>query len=486
LVLASDQSVLYTDSVDVEFTSPCAENQLASIDPGAVSTNSGIAQATYTATGCTGDDLITATASIDNSELEPATAVITVAPANVNAINFVSANPETIGLQGTGGLGFDETSEVTFRVVDEIGEAVRGADVSFALDSTVGGISLSPPTATSDQNGIVQTVVTAGTVAVTVRVSAVVDNTVPAVGTQSSGLVVSTGLPDQDSFSWSAQCPNIEAWSYDGVENDITIRLRDRFNNPVPDGTSVSFNAEGGGVEPSCLTTSTDTEQGFCVATWTSSAPRPANGRVTVLAHAIGEETFTDFNGNGVFDSADDWDDIPEIYRDDDEDNTFTPGTDGFFLDFNSNNTYDSADGEFNGILCQDPARCEGTDITGIGASGVIIMSGSSAVISDNVGGVLDLTGGSGAVTFTIGDARNQPMPAGTAVRLESENGELVGDDTIVTPCTSFDGSLTYTFVLNADDTPDSKAALLSVTTPGPGVGNAQGITTTYFITVTD
>ena len=119
-------------------------------------------------------------------------------------------------------------------------------------------------------------------------------------------------------------------------------------------------------------------------------------------------------------------------------------------------------------------------------ASGVILMSGSSAVITDNVGGSLDLGGGSGAVTFTIGDARNQPMPAGTSVTLESDNGEILGAETIATPCSSFDGPLTYTFVLNSDDTPDSKAALLTVTTPGPGLSGIQGTTTTYFINVSD
>ncbi len=485
LVRQDDPAILYTATiVDVTFDSPCVQQGLAAIDPITVSTNTGRAQATYTATGCTGDDVVSASATVGTAL--SASGVVTVASAGVNAINFVSADPDTIGLQGTGGLGFDETSEVTFRVVDSVGLPVAGADVSFSLDSNVGGISLSPDTDTSDQNGLVQTVVTAGTVAGTVRVSAVVDNTLPAVGTQSSGLVVSTGLPDQDSFSWAVTCPNVEAWNYDGVQADITVRLRDRFNNPVPDGTSVSFNTEGGGVEPSCITTSSETEQGFCVATWTSSAPRPADGRVTVLAHAIGEETFTDFNGNGVFDPADSWDDIPEIYRDDDESGNFLAGTDGFFLDFNSNNVYDAADGEFNGILCQDPPRCEGTDITGIGASGVIIMSGSSAVISDNVGGFLDLGSGSGAVTFTIGDARGQPMPAGTTVTLESQNGEILGEDTLATPCTSNDGPLPFTFVLNGDDEPDVSAALLTVTTPGPGVGTAEGVATVYFITVSD
>jgi hypothetical protein len=297
-------------------------------------------------------------------------------------------------------------------------------------------------------------------------------------------LVISTGLPDQDSFSWAVECPNIEAWGYDGVENDVTVILSDRFQNPVPDGTAVTFNAEGGSILSTCQTSTTPTRSGTCTVTWTSAAPRPANGRVTVLAHAIGEESFADVNGNGVFDNPDSFTDLPEIFRDDDENGVHNAIAGEFFLDFDASSTYSAGNTLFDGLLCQDTTgRCSTSQTLGIGSSGIIIMSGSAAFISDDVGLTLMAPGN---VTFTIGDLHGQPMPAGTTVKLTAGNGTIIGPSEYVVGCTSFDGPLTYPFFVDADTTSSSSAGVLEVATPGPGVGTGGGVTTTYFITITD
>ena len=104
-----------------------------------------------------------------------------------------------------------------FRVLDQSGGPRVGVTVNFSLNTTVGGISVSPATAQSDANGNVQTVVQGGTVATTVRVTATVQGVTPVLSTQSSQLTITTGIPDQDSFSLAVQCPNIEGWSRDGV-----------------------------------------------------------------------------------------------------------------------------------------------------------------------------------------------------------------------------------------------------------------------------
>ncbi len=483
---------LFTDPVDVTFSSPCIAAGTATVAINPVTAANGQADGSFAASGCSGDDVVTATATVSGSVLT-ATGTITVAAASVGSIQFISATPELIGLSGTGGLGISETSVVIFRVVDSTGGPVAGTDVDFTLSTSVGGITLTPPTATSDASGNAQTVVNSGTVSTSVRVNADVVGATPAIGTQSSVLVVSTGLPDQDSFSWAVQCPNIEAWNYNGVENDITVQLADRFQNPVPDGTAVTFNAEGGSVESNCQTTTSATQSGFCTATWTSANPRPANGRVTVLATAIGEESFVDANGNGTFDGAPDtFTDLPERFRDDNESGDYDVGE--FFLDFNQSGTYNNpapppggtGNGLFNGLLCQ-PApgsgECATSQTLGIGTGGVIIMSGSTAFIADDVGGTLAAPG---TVTFTIGDLHAQPMPAGTDVKLTANNGSIVGPSSYTVGCTSFDGPLGFSFVVDADGTSDSGAGVLEVTTPGPGVGGAAGVTTVYFITITD
>jgi hypothetical protein len=482
---------LFTDPTDVTFSSPCIAAGTAVVAINPVTAANGQADGSYAASGCSGDDAVTATATVSGSVLT-ATGTITVASATVGSIQFISATPELIGLSGTGGLGISETSVVIFRVVDSTGGPVAGTDVDFSLSTSVGGITLTPLTATSDANGNAQTVVNSGTVATSVRVNA--DVVGLGIGTQSSVLVVSTGLPDQDSFSWAVQCPNIEAWNYNGVENDITVQLADRFQNPVPDGTAVTFNAEGGVVQSNCLTQTSATQSGFCTATWTSSDPRPANGRVTVLATAIGEESFTDANGNGTFDGAPDtFTDLPERFRDDNESGDYDVGE--FFLDFNQSGTYNNpapppggtGDGLFNGLLCQPmpgSGECATSQTLGIGTGGVIIMSGSTAFATNNL--VANTLMAPGIVTFTIGDLHNQPMPAGTEVKLTANNGTIVGPSSYTVGCTSFDGPLGFSFVVDADATSSSGAGVLEVSTPGPGVGGAVGVTTVYFITIDD
>jgi hypothetical protein len=482
---------LFTDPTDVAFSSPCIAQGRATVAVNPVTAANGQADGTFAASGCSGPDVVTATATVSGTVLT-ASGTITVAAATVGSIQFISATPELIGLSGTGGLGISETSVVIFRVVDSTGGAVSGSDVDFSLSTSVGGITLTPPTATSDASGNAQTVVDSGTVATSVRVNANVVGL--GIGTQSSVLVVSTGLPDQDSFSWAVQCPNIEAWGYNGVENDITVQLADRFQNPVPDGTAITFNAEGGSVESNCQTQTNATQSGFCTATWTSANPRPANGRVTVLATAIGEESFTDANGNGTFDGAPDtFMDLPERFRDDNESGDYDVGE--FFLDFNQSGTYNNpapppggtGDGLFNGLLCQPGAgsgECATSQTLGIGTGGVIIMSGSTAFISDDVGGALAAPG---TVTFTIGDLHNQPMPAGTTVKFEANNGKIVGPSDYIVPCTSFDGPLDFSFFVDGDGMGSTAAGVLTVETPGPGVGTATGITSApYFISITD
>jgi hypothetical protein len=475
LVLDSDTSVYYDDAfITVNFSSNCVEAGLASIDPPSVNTGDGIATATYTAEGCATVDQITASAVVGGAPLG-ATGTLTVAPADVGSINFVSAAPELIGLKGT---GIEETSDVIFRVVDDAGDPVGGAEVTFSLDTAVGGITFSPDTATSDSQGLVTTVVTSGTAKTTVSVTACVD-VVPPICRPSDGLVISTGLPHQNGFSLALSGVNIEAWDEDGVESVVTVRLTDRYGNPVPDGTSVTFRAEAGSIAESCETQTIGDQSGVCSVTWASCCTRPDDGRVTIFAHAIGEETFKDENGNNVFDPADTtWLDMPEAFGDYNENGTFESIADEFY-DYDNSKSYSPADGYFNGILCEDPARCQGSEKTGIGAHGIIIMATSGALISDNVGRVLDISSGSGTVTFYVSDRNGQPMPEGTTVKFETSNGEVFGKAEDAFDRTSNYGPFEFEFtVVTENFEPKTGPATLTVVAP-------SGIDTTYQIDVT-
>lgn len=427
----------FTQPVDVNFSSTCSAKPSpeAEISSPVPSVN-GLATTTYLAKGCKGDDAINVTANAGGLNLA-ATATIKVLPADVGSIVFLSATPQNISILGTGGV---ESSVVQFKVLDTNSNPVSNQAVSFKLNTEVGGISLDPETATTNNQGVAQTVVRTGTVATSVRVTGTVVDSNPVISSQSSELVVSTGIPDQDSFSLSATVLNAEGWDVDGTEVTVTARLADAFNNPVPDGTTISFTTEGGSIEDAC-----QTEKGACSVVWTSQQARPEGyqlingagvmvddptatlsfdsilgvygnhygqkygGRATITATAIGEESFPDLNGNGRFDASEATAfltqtdvsgmpfDLDDAFNDYNEDGLFNPQQDGGQLggeleelvDFNSNGTFDLKDGKYNGVLCSDPVHDACADGVSdskslyVRGSLVIVMSGSTALATD-------------------------------------------------------------------------------------------------------
>lgn len=472
-VLQQSDGNLYTQSASINFSSPCAALGLATITNPVV-TSTGIASATYVATGCSGSDVINATVTIGSSPLS-ANGTVTVAAGTVGSITFESATPTNIALRGTGDAGRPEVSTVIFRVVDQTGGPRVGATVNFSLNTTVGGLSVSPATAMSDATGRVQTVVQGGTVATTVRVTATVQNVTPILATQSSQLTVTTGIPDQDSFSLAVQCPNVEAWNRDGVIVPVTARLSDRFNNPVPDGTAVALQTEGGSIVSQCQTSGA---VGACSVNWTSSNPRPGvppsgtelrAGRSTILATAIGEESFTDLNGNGSFDNGEPFADQPEAFLDENENgvrDAFEP-----IYDFNNNGIYDGPDGIFNGVLClDDTGRCNGNTTTGIFADSLIIMSGSSPTnVSPASGATLAPSVNLGATrsySITFADLNDNPLASGTTIGgTVTGNGLTLGSPSSFTvPCTT--EPTTYPFTISASGTATSGTLTIRVVSP--------------------
>lgn len=491
--LVQSGGTLYTGSAAVSFNSPCiaagtAQVRVNGAPVSSVTTTTGIATATYVAQGCSGTDAVTATASISQQSLS-ANGTVTVAAATVGSIEFVSATPTNIALQGTGDVSRPESSTVVFRVKDASNGAVQGASVSFALNTAVGGIALTSTSAVSDNQGLVQTVVNAGTVATSVKVTATVTSAPQQISTQSSQLTVTTGIPTDASFSLSVECFNIEGWQYDGVIAPVTARLGDRFQNPVPDGTAVTFTAEGGNIQSQCTTTTTATEGGVCTVNFRSSNPRPADGRVTLLAKAIGEESFVDANGNGSFDNGESFTDIPEPFRDDNENGVYDVGED--FFDFNNNQTRDPPDGIFNGVLCKDTTgRCGGpaTRSIGIGEQNVVILSGSDAVITDGAGAPMPASiamsvSSATTITFWVRDLHNNVLPGGTTVALTSAGSggvTVTAPTSFPVPCSAipagskFGGITLFSFGLTSGTSTGTSVISLTITTPKKTVTIAQ------------
>jgi len=491
-VTVSIGGVAVTTPQTVTFTSSCASNGKATLTA-SVATVNGTATATYRDNGCASSDIVTASVS----GITSSAATLTVSPPTAGSIQFVSATPSSLSLKGIGGT---EASRLTFKVLDSSGNSLSGKTVDFSLNTTLGGIALTPsPSSISDDNGLAVVYVNSGTVSTPVRVTASIASST--LTSQSSALTITTGTPDQDSFSLSATKLNPEFWSIDGNTTVITARLADHFNNPVPNGTVVNFTTEGGSIVASCSTLQDSNGSSNCSTTLTSQAPRPANGRVTVLAYAQGEESFIDLNGNGVADIGE-FTDLSEAYRDDDE--SGARGAGETFIDFNGNGAYDGPDGKYSGVLCDSRSAagtCSGTKSIIVSKSIVIVFSGSTPFISKtSPAGTIDLVGGcSGTlrqVDLRIVDENGNPLPAGTTVAVTTTDGTISGTGSFVqanTNVTPAAGTANYTVFVRDDsanvttvntvtgvstttctDTTLSGVLTVTVTTPGGVVQVAQ------------
>jgi hypothetical protein len=392
LVDALNNNSAITTGTEVTFTSDCVDNGDATIDTPVTSSN-GTASATYKAESCEGPDTIRASA-----QGEDATISFTVLGSDASAIaQSGDASPTVIAIKGTTSFGRSTESDITFLVTDTNGNPKANETVNFELESTTGGIQILNPNPSgdgfsgsgpTDSDGLVTVKIEAGTIPTPVRVVATLDSDSD-IQTVSEQLLISTGLPHQDGFSLSLSETNVEAFSIDNYEVTITASGSDRFNNPMPDGTAISFRSENGGrVTNAGEECEISNGAGSCSVTWQSSGTRAGVnsdggkggindrfGRSTVIAYLTGEESFIDINSNGRFDDdgAGDVDvlvtDLPEVFLDKNEDNVLnssqkTAPTDltasEEFVDFDNDATYDDEDSMYNGTLCTDDAATNG------------------------------------------------------------------------------------------------------------------------------
>jgi hypothetical protein len=541
-------STPYAPAQVVTFSSPCVTAGKARI-ASPVTTVSGVATTSYTDLGCGGVDPVTAS-FVANGVTLSSSANLTVQAATAGQLVFVSALPQNISLKGTGGAGRQESSTVTFKVLDRNGNPVSGQAVNFTLNTTAGGLSLNPASATTGAGGLVTTTVASGTVNTPVRVTAALPGT--ALSTLSDQLVVSTGVPDQNSFSLSAVTKNVEGGQYNGCADPsgtiVTARLADHFHNPAPDGTAVSFTAEGGSIDASCLTGLTSTTltdgtvitqkgtPGECTVRFCSGNPRQTDGRITVLAYALGEESFVDSNGNNRYDAGEPFTDLGDPFRNDRavtdanangiddvwKSGNATRASGEQYIDSNGDGNWNaSGDGVYNGVLRAVPNTAINSTVH-VRQSMVMVMSNSGAAISlleqSPVTGLALAHCNTGTVFnndtrtfhFAIRDnnptvfANNRqsahagdplwlfdrpgnPLPAGTRITFITSNGVLGTPATVTVPSTNAADSNAWVYtvqlVSDAGQAPDtllcsnavtSGALTITVTTPNGTITSAS------------
>lgn len=463
---------LYTPPLTVTFTSTCVTATTATLDTN-VTTINGKATTTFEdircATAFGNEDTVVATVTVNSTNLT-ATHSLKIQPERLGSIEFVSATPQSIVIKGTGGQGSQETSTLTFLVKGELGNALAQQNVDFSLNTEIGGLTLAASSGVTNSQGLVSAKVISGTVPTAVRVTAKVTiNSADSITTQSDLLSVNTGLPDQNSMTLAFAQINPEARNIAGTLVQVTAFLADSFNNPVPDGTTVNFTAESGSISSSCNTTN-----GQCSVNWKSQEPYEDNNRVTILATAIGHESFVDVNGNNLFDTADGiasnllasqrvsagfdrapslntgFIDMSEAWVDNNENRVFDAGeqfidsvTEGASL-----NKFDAADGKFNGPQCAgNLCAPEGQRSIVVRKAAVLIAASSRAhyKISATVGGFVyarnyDTTtnsdisiarGGEIGISIEASDTARQTLPVGTTISIAATGATLIGQSTL-------------------------------------------------------
>jgi len=538
-----------TRSVDLVVRSDC-QNAGVSELPREVTLAEGIGEIEYTATGCEGDDAISATIKGTNQQ---ATASLEVAPAFADLVDFVSLTPDDgyVALRGTGSADRPETARVRFLVMSgtngspDSGEPLEGVTVNFDLSTVIGGARLTNASAVSDEDGLVEAQVEAGTIAASTRVTASFTSSDGRggqilVSTISDPVVISTGLPDQNSFSVSADVLNVQgAPEYDGLEAEITVRMADKFNNPVADGSVATFTTEYGSIQSSCSTVG-----GTCAVTWTSQDPRapvfntdlvrtifdndyscpehkasfgpcPSDlgairgGRNTILVTALGEETFTDVNGNGLYDRGEPFENLGEAFVDHNEDGVYTPvqgpscpppttneqcrlaGSEETFVDLDGNHEFSNGrdngegpNGWYNGSLC--PAEGDGVycsrDLVNVRDSIVLIMSSESdysvIVVDDQTGQKVDkVVEGSRYTAYTSDRFNNRPSAQSIIGYEATGDCEALTPTGARVPDSNAVGAVSFPIQVKGDG--DTGSIVVGVETPGGVISIALDCETT-------
>jgi len=479
----------FTPVQSVTFTSPCAAAGKASIGS-PVTTVNGVASTSYVDKGCGGSDTITASTTLAGASSSQ-TGVVTVLAAAAGQIAFVSALPQNIAMKSTGGPGRQESSQVLFRVTDRNGNPVSGVSVDFSLTTTAGGLYLTASSATSDPNGHVAAHVNAGIVNTPVRVLASIAGGISSLSDQ---LVISTGIPDQNSFTAVPEVYNIECADHDGTDfTTVTAFVADHFNNPVPDGTAVSFTTEAGAIDASCLTGLKETSlidgskilqkgvPGQCTIRFICQNPHVSDGRSTVLAYVLGEESFSDdptlLQGvTNQYNAGEPFQDLREPFRYDRAitnvqaqsannglNNAVTPIVGEPYIDTDGNGHFSAGDSRYNGVLRSTSP--EASQTVHVRDAFVLVFSGSRAVLTPlglpavtldhcsngtpfvNLPRVFDIAVRDSNPTIFPGNALpGNILPAGTRIEFILTNGKLLSEPVFIVPNTNDPSSTTWTY----------------------------------------
>ncbi len=427
-------------------------------------TRNGIALATFQAGTAGGIVAVTAASGQATKTIS-----FQVDSGSAATVNFVSASLQSIGVIGS---GTPQVSILKFKVVDSSGnEVADGTPVTFSKNVLGGQESLSQTTA-STVGGEVSVSLQSGTVSGTVTVIAsIVTESGKTVSSEGRVTIVS-GQPDAEHIGMAVEFFNIAGGKTFGLQDTISAYLGDRYGNVVPDGTSVSFISECGTIGSSEGFTTTTT---FGVAKGILQSSNPTTpflggvgnlgnvGLCRVMAYTPGRESFTDVNGNGVFDSGIDTcrADLPEPFIDGNDNGQYDVGE--TYIDVNGDESFTSTDG-----VCQEN--------TMIWASAQVLMSDFIDEILLTPTSFNISKGACQSFTLNFMDQQGNSLVSGTTLKVETTAGTLQGTTNIVKGDSLSTGSV-YSFRLcsSLDATAQPQLAEVTVTISPPNGDSPQG-----------
>lgn len=411
------------NNVPVTFATSCGTFDNATV----VSSNQGDVTTTYKAIDangklCEGTQTITATgtdASITKS------LQVTIAAISANALVYTTANPVSMATKNSGS---SSSGQIEFTVYAN-GTPAANQDVSISLVRGPSDLTFvtegnrQVKILKSDSSGKVSVNLYPGALPGPVEIKAtLVSNS--NVFVLSKNVVVATGRAYQNGISISVSKNSLSA-DIDGDTATVTARMVDRVGNPVPDGTVISFVAEGGSIIPNCATTA-----GVCSVTLSTQSPRPIDDRVSVVAYVEGDKAYLDVNGDNIFTKGTDTllNNIGDLFRDDNENNIYDPVLGEYVYRRGSNedtcgrssigqpNISGTCDGNLDGVLRQQLLFAFASDTpTFFGLSG--IDESMSTIMNDSF--IFQIFGNT---------LKKVPMPSGTRV------GVTVKDNTDFQP----------------------------------------------------
>lgn len=428
-----------SNSVAVEFSSSCGSATPAQAVVDAAGQASAVIQTTSQ-----GDCSLSATAA---GTTVLGNYAVTAPP--VTGLQFVKAAPSVIYQQGSPGVN---TSQVTFKVIDSVGDPVSGVAVNASLTNTDGGINFcgSPTTATSAGDGLVVYSVCGGTLPATVQVRAALASA-PTKYTDSNILTIQTGLPTQRFFDMGVSKHNFLVGGYftnkyTNATISIVVNAADRQGNPVPDGTPVPMVAEGGQLNTTDVS-SCILKNGTCTVTLigqeyrpmgsntTGGDPRP--GRVTILAFMDGEEYFIDGNNNNRYDEGELFEDLGVQFMDKDENRAFDASYKNLVtLTDEGEVTYPIPDAAIGTKACPTNSNiglsrantCNGIwdRLTKVRSSVVVVFSGDSVALPDEYHDSIPaskrteiLSATRTGIALRLSDHNGNPLPADASLSTE-------------------------------------------------------------------